>query len=50
LYGRLGGSNFLFRSQYKIIEQQLLPAIRPSCRVSALRYVRDHLGLFEFLG
>src|SRR5215831_3200526 len=32
--GGLGAANFLFCRQYKIIEQQLLPRTRPSCRVS----------------
>src|SRR6516225_8795028 len=40
--GRLGASNFLFRSRCKLIEQQLLPSTRPSCRISGVPPYKPH--------
>ena len=40
--GELGAGNFLFRGQCKIIEQQLLPPCRPSCRVSGVSPNKPH--------
>ena len=42
LRGSLGGGNLLFRSQCKVIEQQLLLPPRPSCRVSGMSPYKPH--------
>jgi hypothetical protein len=40
--GELGAGNFPFCGQYKIIEQELLPSSRPSCRVSGMSPYKPH--------
>jgi hypothetical protein len=38
----LGADNFLFRSQYEMIEQQLLPSVRPPCWVGGMTPYKLH--------
>jgi len=48
--GFLGAGNFLFRSQYKIIKQQLLRPPRPSCRVSGVSPYKPHHDRVQLKG
>jgi hypothetical protein len=46
----LGAGNFLFHSQYKMIEQQLLPPSRPSCRVGGMTPYKPHHNRIQLKG
>jgi hypothetical protein len=48
--GELHAGNFPFRSQYKMIEQQLLPPSRPSCRVSGVSPYKPHHNRIQLKG